>query len=168
MFGSVVLACIHFLERCEQRPLHGSNSSDNAVNRKLRGRIGLNTTEADNVVCWNMCTRECQFPMLQVYVCVCFALRCLVLLCLVLLCFVQSRFTFAESRVVASSFRRVLVLNMCRWANLFAHTHKGPHLCVVRAHAHSGRVTTACVSSPKTLGCLHKLARAAGRPFFHV
>ena len=39
----------------------------------------------------------------------------------------------------------------------------GDHsVCTPCTRAHFGRVTTACVSSPKRLGCLHWLAHAAG------
>ena len=37
-----------------------------------------------------------------------------------------------------------------RWARLATHRHEGPHQeCSPCSHAHSGRFTTACVSSPR-------------------
>ena len=41
-------------------------------------------------------------------------------------------------------------LNTCRWARLATHRHIGPHsVCIPCSHAHLGRATTACVSSPR-------------------
>ena len=55
----------------------------------------------------------------------------------------------------------------CRQANFSTHRHSGPHfVCNPCSCAHFGRVTAACVSSPKRLGCLHWLAHAARHGHF--
>ena len=55
----------------------------------------------------------------------------------------------------------------CRWARLATHRRSGPHfVCIPCSHAHFGRATTACVSSPKRRGSLHRLAHAAGHGHF--
>ena len=65
------------------------------------------------------------------------------------------------------TFARVLVSSTCRWARLATHRHKVPHqMCIPCSRVHLGRVPTACVSSPKRLGSLHRLAHAAGHGHF--
>ena len=62
---------------------------------------------------------------------------------------------------------RVLVRARNRWAKPSTNRHRSPHLlCGLCSHAHSGRATTARVSSPKRLCCPHWLAHAAEHGHF--
>ena len=50
-----------------------------------------------------------------------------------------------------------------RLARITTHRRREPHsVCCPCSHAHFGRLTTACVSSPKRLGCLRWLTHEAG------
>ena len=85
---------------------------------------------------------------------------------------VWSRFIFAPVHIHKGSgshfnFCPRPCSSTCRWARVATHRRIGPHLvCIPCSHAHFGRTTTACVSSPKRLGCLHWLAHAAGHRHF--
>ena len=88
---------------------------------------------------------ECSFVR-----CVKTYLECLALAC-------------SHSQVVGVS-RSLLPASLCRapdrWARLATHRRKGPHqACSPCSRAHFSRLTTACVSSPKGLGCLHWLTQ---------
>ena len=76
-------------------------------------------------------------------------------------------FTFTGGRGLTFTFAHVLVPSTYRWDRLATHRHWGPHsVCIPYSHAHFGRATAACVSSPKRLGCLHRLAHAARHGYF--
>ena len=64
-------------------------------------------------------------------------------------------FVLKGSGLLRSQLPTSLFEHAHRWARLQP-TRTGDHtLCDRALHAHFGRVTTACVSSPKRLGCLH-------------
>ena len=76
-------------------------------------------------------------------------------------------FTFTKGSGSYVRFRPRLCSSTCPWARLATHRRIGSHfVCLPCSHAHFGRATTACVSSPKRLGCLHELAHAAGHGHF--
>ena len=80
---------------------------------------------------------------------------------------------FAHTECFHAFFREAVADCMASVA-AFAHmtpgsqpTDIGDHsMCIPCSYAHFRRVPTACVSSPKRLGCLHKLAHAAGHGVF--
>ena len=104
----------------------------------------------------------------------CLVLSCLVLSCLVLSCLVLSCLVAAFSLFVRT--QGVGVSHSLLPASLFEHMLMGQarnpptlgdhSMCIPCSYAHFGRATTACVSSPKRLGCLHWLAHAAGHGHF--
>ena len=55
---------------------------------------------------------------------------------------------FTRFRGLTFTSARVLVSSTCRWARLPTRRHNGTTLCVC-SRAYLGRVTTACVSSPR-------------------
>ena len=76
-------------------------------------------------------------------------------------------FTCTIDRGLTFTSARVLVSSTCRLARLATHRRTRPHLvCIPCSYAHFGRVTTACVSWPRRLGCLHWLAPAARHGHF--
>ena len=73
----------------------------------------------------------------------------------------------ARCRGLTFTSAHVLVSSTFRWARLATHRHGEPHhVCFPCPRAHFGRVTTAGGASPTRLGCLHRLAHAAGYGYF--